>query len=76
MEVSRRDVLKVSVGTATGTAIGGLTGLGVSLAPILARAMALDVLAEWRLAMSSPAFGDWLARGAPSDDRPERSEST
>lgn len=40
------------------------------------RAMALDVLAEWRLAMSSPAFGDWLARGAPSDDRPERSEST
>lgn len=40
------------------------------------RAMALDVLAEWRLAMSSPAFGDWLARGAPSDDRPERSENT
>jgi len=34
-----------------------------------ARAMALDILAEWRLAEASPAFRTWLARGAPSDDR-------
>jgi hypothetical protein len=33
-----------------------------------ARAMALDVLAEWRLAQTSAAFGRWLEHGAPSDD--------
>jgi hypothetical protein len=32
------------------------------------RAMALDVLADWNLARSSPAFRSWLERGAPSDD--------
>jgi hypothetical protein len=32
------------------------------------RAMALDVLAEWRLAQMSPAFRSWLDQGAPSDD--------
>jgi hypothetical protein len=32
------------------------------------RAMALDVLAEWRLATSVPEFSAWLDRGAPSDD--------
>jgi len=32
------------------------------------RAMALDVLAEWRLAASVPEFGAWLDHGAPSDD--------
>jgi hypothetical protein len=32
------------------------------------RAMALDVFTEWRLVAVSPAFGDWLARGAPSED--------
>ena len=32
------------------------------------RAMALEVLAEWRLASSLPEFGAWLDRGAPSDD--------
>lgn len=32
------------------------------------RAMALEVLAEWHLAASLPEFGDWLERGAPSDD--------
>jgi hypothetical protein len=30
--------------------------------------MAQDVLAEWRLAKLSPAFREWLAQGAPSDD--------
>ena len=32
------------------------------------RAMALDVLAEWRLAQSSAVFRNWLTQGAPSDD--------
>ena len=32
------------------------------------RAMALDILTEWRLAEASPEFSQWLARGAPSDD--------
>lgn len=33
------------------------------------RAMALDVLAEWRLAQSSGAFRNWLDQGAPSEDQ-------
>jgi hypothetical protein len=33
------------------------------------RAMAREVLAEWRLAAASPGFHAWLAAGAPSDDR-------
>jgi hypothetical protein len=32
------------------------------------RAMAQEVLAEWRLAEASPSFREWLERGAPSDD--------
>jgi hypothetical protein len=32
------------------------------------RAMALDLLSEWRLAQTSSVFRDWLAQGAPSDD--------
>lgn len=32
------------------------------------RAMARDVLTEWRLATESADFDAWLARGAPSDD--------
>jgi hypothetical protein len=32
------------------------------------RAMALDVLAEWRLAQRSAVFRSWLEQGAPSDD--------
>jgi hypothetical protein len=33
-----------------------------------ARAMALDVLADWRLATTSEAFRGWLEQGAPSAD--------
>jgi len=33
------------------------------------RAMARDILDEWRLAAVSPAFRDWLEAGAPSEDR-------
>jgi formate dehydrogenase major subunit len=43
MDVSRRGFLKVSVSTAGGTALGGLAGLGVSLAPTLARAQELRI---------------------------------
>jgi formate dehydrogenase major subunit len=43
MDVSRRDFLKVSAGTASGTALGGLAGLGVSLAPTVARAQELRI---------------------------------
>jgi hypothetical protein len=32
------------------------------------RAMALEVLADWRLAQSSAGFRSWLESGAPSDD--------
>jgi hypothetical protein len=34
-----------------------------------ARAMALEIFHEWRLAVASPQFGAWLAAGAPSEDR-------
>ena len=45
----------------------GVTGVG----PV--RAMAQEVLLEWRLAQRPGAFRRWLARGAPSDDtRPSR----
>ena len=33
------------------------------------RAMAREILAEWRLAEASTAFTGWLDAGAPSDDR-------
>ena len=32
------------------------------------RMMALEILAEWRLAHAAPDFQAWLARGAPSED--------
>ena len=43
MDVSRRSFLKVSSGVATGTALGGLAGLGANLAPTLARAQTLRI---------------------------------
>lgn len=33
------------------------------------RAMARELVAEWRLAVESTDFRAWLAAGAPSDDR-------
>ena len=41
-------------------------GLVIAAGPV--RAMALEVLAEWRLAEAAGAFRSWLSRGAPSDD--------
>jgi len=43
MDVSRREFLKASTGVASGTALGGLAGLGASLAPALARAEELRI---------------------------------
>ena len=43
MSQSRRDFLKRSAGTLTGTALGGLAGLGASLAPTEARAQELRI---------------------------------
>lgn len=39
---------------------------GMSGGPV--RAMALEVLDEWRIAVLSPEFRSWLDDGAPSDD--------
>jgi hypothetical protein len=39
---------------------------GVADGPV--HAMALEVLAAWRLAATSQPFQSWLTRGAPSDD--------
>src|SRR2546422_11620323 len=38
MQVSRRDFLQLTASAGAGTAIGGLVGLGVTLAPATARA--------------------------------------
>jgi anaerobic selenocysteine-containing dehydrogenase len=38
MDLSRRDFFNLSAGALTGTALGGIAGLGVSPAPTLARA--------------------------------------
>ncbi len=43
MDVSRRDFLKVGAGVTGGTALGGLAGLGASLAPAIARAQELRI---------------------------------
>jgi formate dehydrogenase major subunit len=43
MDLSRRDFLRASTGTAAGTAIGGLIGLGATLGPATARAQELRI---------------------------------
>jgi formate dehydrogenase major subunit len=43
MEVSRRDFLRLSVAAGTGTALSGLIGSGVNLAPAVARAQELRI---------------------------------
>lgn len=52
--------------TSAGSRAGAPGGPPAASGPV--RAMALDLLGEWRLAQTSPAFRDWLGRGAPSDD--------
>jgi formate dehydrogenase major subunit len=43
MDLSRRDFLRASTSAATGTAIGGLIGLGATLGPATARAQELRI---------------------------------
>jgi formate dehydrogenase major subunit len=43
MELSRRSFLRYATGAGVGTALGGLSGLGLSLAPARARAQALRI---------------------------------
>lgn len=43
--------------------------LDAGLADGPVRAMALSIWDEWRLAASTAEFRQWLASGAPSDDR-------
>jgi len=43
MESSRRDVLRLSLAGGGGTALGGLIGSGVNLAPVVAQAQALRI---------------------------------
>src|SRR5688572_2292595 len=43
MEISRRDVLRLSVAGGGGTALGGLIGSGVNLAPVVAQAQSLRI---------------------------------
>jgi formate dehydrogenase major subunit len=43
MTVSRREFLRVSAGAGAGTALGGMLGLGISLAPARARAQELRI---------------------------------
>jgi formate dehydrogenase major subunit len=45
MEISRRDILRLSVAGGTGTALGGLIASGVNLAPVVARAQELRIAA-------------------------------
>jgi formate dehydrogenase major subunit len=59
MEISRRDFLKASTGVAGGTALGGLTGLGASLAPTLARAQELRI----RNARTTPSICPYCSVG-------------
>jgi len=56
------------------TLAAGVSGDGVEDDALFAasgpvRAMALELLAEWRLAQVPGAFRDWLSHGVPSDDR-------
>jgi len=48
--------------------------LDAGLADGPVRAMALSIWDEWRLAAMSTEFRQWLAQGAPSDDRDSSAE--
>jgi hypothetical protein len=49
-----------------GWLMGRCRASGISDGPV--RAMALEILAEWRLTEASQPFRHWLGQGAPSDD--------
>ena len=56
---------------AAGALGGGMEAGALFAASGPVRAMALEVLAEWRLAQVPGAFREWLNQGAPSTDRME-----
>ena len=49
--------------------LGRCQAVGLADGPM--RAMALEILTEWRLAAASQPFQQWLTNGAPSDDASE-----
>src|SRR6059058_2238891 len=59
MQVSRRDFLRVTAGAGAGTAIGGLVGLGATLAPARAQAQELRI----RDAKSVPSICPFFSVG-------------
>ena len=59
MDVSRREFLKTSTGVTGATALGGLAGLGASLAPTLARAQDLRI----RNARTTPSICPYCSVG-------------
>lgn len=74
----KRDLLTRAVAEAPASEDFGTWLLAESLRPRpeagsgAVRAMALDILMEWRLAQSVGSFRRWLEAGAPSDDREGR----
>lgn len=70
----KRDLLERAVAEAPASEDFGTWLLAESLRPRpdagsgAVRAMALDILMEWRLAQSVGSFRRWLEAGAPSDD--------
>jgi formate dehydrogenase major subunit len=59
MTVSRRDFVRLSLGTGTGTALGALVGLDVDLAPAVARAQQLRI----RNASATPSICPYCSVG-------------
>jgi len=59
MDVSRRDFLKFSLATGTGTALAGLVGSGMNLAPAVARAQQLRI----RGAKTTPSICPYCSVG-------------
>ena len=73
----KRDLLERAVVEAPAAEAFGGWLLGQSLAPRsdvsagAMRAMAMEILMDYRLAVSSDAFRAWLDAGCPSEDRAE-----
>ena len=59
MDVSRRDFLRFSTAAASGTALSGLIGSGVNLAPVVARAQGLRI----RNAQATPSICPYCSVG-------------
>jgi formate dehydrogenase major subunit len=69
MDVSRRGFLQAAGGIASGTALGGLAGLGANLAPTLARAQELRIKGARTTPSICPYWRCW-SRTAGSAGQP------